>query len=86
MKIEESLSTASRMKKLISTREAAEAIGCTKPALSRVAVRLGLGMMVGQARVFTPREVATLKKAIRPTRGNPQGATAFGSGKSKETT
>lgn len=57
--------------KLFTSRDAAERLGCTKMTVSRLARSLRVGTTIGQARVFTAAEIATLAQHVRKAPGNP---------------
>lgn len=56
---------------LISSREAAESIGCNKHTINRWAKRLGIGQVVGVSRVFTGADLDRLREVVRDQPGNP---------------
>lgn len=62
--------------RLFSAAEAAKQIGCARRTLSRHARQLGLGQIVGGARVLTAREIARIRAVVRAGPGNPTFGTA----------
>jgi hypothetical protein len=57
--------------KLYDTAAVCDQLGCDKSTVSRWATRLGIGQVLGRARVFTAADVRRIKRAWRGRAGNP---------------